>query len=298
MKSKKWKYAVIITIAVALDILLHVLTGGYSETAPHALELSSLAEHVGEEGAAILWAVLAFSGVAYVFHRFEGSIKGSKFTKGLRYGIAIGMMWLIAMLEGVALFGNSLLNEFIVGLSDFIPVVVMSVLLSLFTGNNESTRPASSLVKRRKNPDMKKLASQRKNLLTLIVFATLFLVGRYVAYHTELIMSGYRVNGLSTAVWTFFMGLTMGAAYLLLHHAVKDDLKIMKSVTFGICIFGTTWLLFICFMPLLFKGFLVDVLVRVAIDVTLVIISAYCCELLLSDSTFRKGRLKYERESV
>lgn len=62
--------------------------------------------------------------------------------KGLRYGTAIALIWLFAMLEGMSLFGNPIINEFIVGLSDAIPVFVLSILLSKLQIESESDRPA------------------------------------------------------------------------------------------------------------------------------------------------------------
>lgn len=116
------KYAAIIVICVVLDVGLHVATSAYS-TIPETPNYSTLAKLLGTEATAILWALLAFSGVAYVFHRFQDTIPGVGFSKGLRYGSAIALLWLFAMLEGVSLFSNSVINEFVIGLSDAIPVL-------------------------------------------------------------------------------------------------------------------------------------------------------------------------------
>jgi hypothetical protein len=67
-----------------------------------------------------------------VFYRVQHNIPGVGLKKGLRYGFAIALLWLFAMLEGVSLFGNPAINEFVVGLSDAIPVLLMGILLSLF----------------------------------------------------------------------------------------------------------------------------------------------------------------------
>lgn len=85
---------------------------------PDTPNYSSLAKLLGTEVTATLWALFAFSGVAYVFYRFQNTIPGVGFTKGLRYGSAIALLWLFVMLEGVSLFSNPLINEFVVGLSD------------------------------------------------------------------------------------------------------------------------------------------------------------------------------------
>jgi predicted branched-subunit amino acid permease len=92
--------------------------------------------------------------------------------KGLRYGTAIALLWEIAMLEGVALFGNSLQDEWMVGLSDAVPVFVLSVLLSRLQTDKESVRPTVSA------------ALQKWEAVA--VFTGIFLTGRYIAYLSEL----------------------------------------------------------------------------------------------------------------
>jgi hypothetical protein len=72
------------------------------------------------------------------------------------------------MLEGVSLFGNPVINEFVVGLSDAIPVLLMGILLSLF------------VIKKAKNNEPKSLAFNQK-LLTICVFSGIFTIGRYAA---------------------------------------------------------------------------------------------------------------------
>ena len=274
--EKKLRYIVIITIGVVLDIVLHILSDGYSGTAPEFLAMSYIAERIGGEGAAILWAVLSFSGVAFVFYKFEHRINGTKLTKGLRYGFAIGLIWLIAMLEGVALFGNPFINEFVVGLSDFIPVLVVGILLSVFTSSRGSLLP---------EPEF---GNVRNSIIILATFTFIYFLGKHVAYYTEITTSGYKTNSFLTAVWTLSMGLAIGVSYILLHSVVRNETNFMKSIKFGVWVFGVTWTLFLIFMPLLFKGFLIDVLIRITIDAALVIMSCYCSETIISRINSKK----------
>ena len=65
-----------------------------------------------------------------MYWNIKSEIPGEGVKKGLRYGTAIALLWLFAMLEGVSLFGNPIIKEFIVGLSDAIPVFGLSILLS------------------------------------------------------------------------------------------------------------------------------------------------------------------------
>ena len=144
MKIGKWTQIVaIIVVCVVIDVALHLVTSEYS-TMPENPSYSIVAKSLGVEVAASLWALLAFSGAAYVYFQIRHAIPGKGIENGLRYGLAIALLWLFAMLEGVALFGNPLISEFVVGLSDAIPVFLMAILLSLLNaekGENAGVKP-------------------------------------------------------------------------------------------------------------------------------------------------------------
>ncbi len=74
-----------------------------------------VASILGIEITASLWVLFSFSGVAFVYLKIRNEMPGEGVKKGLRYGTAIALLWLFAMLEGVSLFGNSIINEFVVG---------------------------------------------------------------------------------------------------------------------------------------------------------------------------------------
>ncbi len=131
MRIHKWiKIVAIILVCVLFAIVLHLVTSAYS-TMPENPSYNIAAKLLGMEITASLWTVLSFSGAAYVYFQIRNMIPGEGVQKGLRYGSAIALLWLFAMLEGVPLFGNPIIKEFIVGLSDAIPVFLMGILLSL-----------------------------------------------------------------------------------------------------------------------------------------------------------------------
>jgi hypothetical protein len=182
--------------------------------------------------------------------------------KGLRYGSAIALIWLFAMLEGVSLFGNPLINEFMVGLSDAIPVFLMGILLSLV--KTEETE----------NIAVKPFTLGLK-IKALCVFTGIFLIGRYIAYFTGVIQAGYQTSPLYTFSWTLLMGACIGTVCILLGNSKNPMLLEHNSLKFGLLVFGINWAVFLAFMPLLFSGYLVDVLFRITIDILLVTIAYY-----------------------
>jgi len=259
-KVQKIKAAAIVLACVVLDIVLHVVTSSYS-TMPENPDLSLAASILGTEITASLWALFAFSGVAFVYWNIRNEILGESVKKGSRYGGAIALIWMFAMLEGVSLFGNPVIKEFIVGLSDAIPVFVLSVLLSKLQSEKVEGEPSVTLTLRHK-------------IKAVLIFAGIFLMGRYIAYLSGVIQSGYQIRPIQTFVWTLLMGISIGAALVLLDHRNERSLK-HRAVKFGFLIFGLNWAAFLVFMPLLFSGYLVDVLFRIVIDILLVTTGYY-----------------------
>jgi magnesium-transporting ATPase (P-type) len=166
------------------------------------------------------------------------------------------------MLEGVSLFGNPIMNEFVVGLSDAAPVFVLSILLSkLQIEKAESDRPATFIL--------------RKKIRAVSIFTAIFLAGRYAAYFSGAIQSGIQARPLETFMWTLLMGISIGIAYVILYSNRNERSLKHRAVKFGFLIFGLNWAVFLVFMPLLFSGYIADVLLRIMIDTPLVTISSY-----------------------
>ncbi len=262
MKKKRLlKTMAVILLCVVMDIALHVLTSAFS-TMPQNPNYSKFAQLFGAEITAALWALLAFSGAAFVFYRIQSDIPGAGIVKGLRYGASISLLWLFAMLEGVGLFGNAIRNEFVVGLSDAIPAFILGLLLSL------------TIDRKKEIPQSKQLAFRQKSL-TVCVITGAFFAGRYLAYYTGAIQSGYQTNPLYTLLWTLLMGVCIGTVCILLGDAGNALPLKRRAAKFGFLVFGVNWAAFLVFMPFLFSGFITDVLCRVVIDTLLVTTGYY-----------------------
>ncbi|MEN6390480.1 MAG: hypothetical protein ABFD04_08670 [Syntrophomonas sp.] len=262
MKIGKWLIIVaIIAVSMLFDIALHLVTSVYS-TMPDNPNYSIVAKLLGTETTVSLWALLSFSGAAYVYCRIRNTIPGEGIRKGLRYGSAIALLWLFAMLEGVPLFGNPIINEFMVGLSDALPVFIMGILLSLLKaeqGENSAVEPFTL----------------GQKMMVISGFTGIFLIGRYVAYFTGVIQSGHQISPFYTFLWTLLMGACIGVVCILLGNSVNILSLESRAAKFGFLIFGVNWAVFLIFMPLLFSGYLIDVLSRIIIDTLLVTVGYY-----------------------
>lgn len=269
-KSQKIKIVLIIFACVGFDIVLHVAMSSFS-TIPEDPNFSLLASVLGTEITASLWALLAFSVVAFVYFKIRDEIPGEGVKKGIRYGTAIAFLWLFAMLEGVSLFGNSIINEFFVGLSDAIPIFLLSVLLSTLHIEKAKSYQSVSIPLKQK-------------MKAVTIYTGVFLMGRYIFYLLGVIQSGIMVRALETFTWTFLMGFFIGVLFLLLDGNRNEKNFSHKAVKFGFLIFGLNWAGFLVFMPLLFSGYITDVFFRIIIDLTLVTLAYYLAIITKSKS--------------
>lgn len=265
--NQKIKYVSIVFFSIILAMIFHVMTSNYSTT-PKIANWSFFVKVLGLPLTLIVWYFIAFGSIAFIFYVYEDKLPGVKSRKGLCYGIAIGILWLWGMLEGVSLSGNPLINEFITGICDAIPILLMGLLLGIFT------------TKRNTIENKKKSFSLNNILLSVFIFSTIFLVGRYFVYYTNIIKSGFRSYPYFTFIWTFLMGTCIGVTYLLLGQATKSSSPFLSAIKFGVTIFGVNWLVFVIFIPFIFKGALLDFIIRIIIDTLLVILSYYVSESL------------------
>ncbi|MHC1692449.1 MAG: hypothetical protein AB9828_05460 [Sphaerochaetaceae bacterium] len=259
--GEKIKIISIVLFCVLLDIFLHMLTSPYS-TMPVNPNLSFVAHIMGIEITASLWALLAFSVATFVFWCIRIEIPGEGVRKGLRFGIAIALLWFLAMLEGISLFGNPIIKEIIVGLSDAIPVFLLGVLLSMVKTEKRFGRCSVAF-------------SPTQKYRVIILFTVVFLVGRYIAYSMGVIKSGIHEKPMETFVWTILMGITIGVVFILLGTYRNGKSLKHRIMGFAFLVFGMNWAVFLIFMPLLFSGYITDVLIRMVIDTTLVMVASF-----------------------
>lgn len=278
--NQKVKYVAIVFISIILAMGFHVMASNYS-TIPKVANWSFFVEKFGLISTIIVWYLIAYGSIAYIFYKYEDKFTGTNITKGLCYGIAIGILWLWGMLEGVLLYGNPVINEFITGSCDAIPVVLMGLLLGIFTTKNNDLTTT------------KKSVNSSNIFLSSFIFSTIFSGGRYFFYCTNMMTPDYQTNPYFTFAWTFFMGTCIGITYLLLGKATQSSSQLLSAVKFGFIIFGINWLVFIVFMPFMFKGLLIECIIRIIQDNILVVLSYYISESLKKLIVKNKQNLKY-----
>lgn len=269
--SRKIRYIGIVTFSALLCIFLHLITPPAVINETPTNTLSALALLLGFPLTALLWAGIAYSCVAFVFYLIEDRISGKKGARGLRYGISIGILWLLGYVMCVPKFGNPLINEFVGGLCDATPVVVMGWLLGLFTTKKDVTVTLSTF-------------SKSQIFICITIFVLVFSGARTGSYFMDIIDTGFRVNAVYTLVWTIAMGFCLGIIYVLLGKTVTSSSALIGAVKFGFILFGLTWGIFIMFFPLMLKGELINTMLMFLIDTLSVTAAYYFSEVMVNQS--------------
>lgn len=272
MNTTAWvKNTLIVIACIILALIFHGITSQYS-TIPKEANYSIIVKHVGVLATIIIWYVIAFGGIAIIYNFVDMNISQYRFNGGLRYGIALYMLWQWGMLEGVAISNNPFINELVTGVSDAVPLLIMGILMGIIKGD-------------KKQKYFKKIYIT-KYVITILVFSIVFTSIRYMAYCTNIMQSGYVNQPLFTAIWTIIMGMVIGVVYILLGENLQGESKMLNLIKFSVVVFGINWCLFIIFIPFIFESNIIACAFRVIIDVVSVIISCIIVNYLMEDFTY------------
>lgn len=262
----KWKYSGIVLCSVMLFMALHLLIPASLTSETPESSLSELALWLGFPATAVLWGAIAYGCVAFVFWRIEERIPGPARYRGLRYGSAIGVLWLLGYVMCAAKSKDPFIAEFVGGLCDAIPVLVMACLLSRFAAKKEAVNRSSTL-------------TGRAAIGGVVIFTLVFFSARTAAYLLNVVDVGFGENAAYTLGWNVAMGACLGVVYLLLGSAVAATSALQRAVRFGVGLIGLTWGIFILFFPLMLKGQLANTLWMFYCDTLAVSVAYYFAEL-------------------
>ncbi len=242
-------FLLIVALCGALDIALH-MAGGDLMPIPSAF--SPLVNRLGFSTVAAVWIALAFTGMGLVFLFWARRMAGSGRHKGLRYGLALALMILVAMFEGVGLLGTPLIGELAMGLADAVPIALMIVALGWTLAADSPAAPAPG---------------KRPVWPVLVVFVLIYGIGRTGVQMVGLIESGLAERPLASLIWPFAMGAAIGVLFLTLGDALHGLSRGTAALAFGVGVFGANWALFMTFVPMVFPGALADTVLRVGLDI-------------------------------
>ena len=264
-KGVWWKTLLIIVFCGAMDIAIHALQK--TDLAPGAP--SYFRSHGLFVPAVLVWELLTFSLFAGIFLLIEARLPGKGWQKGFLYGLSFGAMYQIGMFECSLLLHTKVVNEFITGLSDFFPILLMGILLGIFTAHSDTVQ------------------KKRTRGLSILIVAFFYLAGRYFSYAFLHINSAYRSEPLGTFVWTLCMGLWVGAIYWMLQPGVKGKSVLSRSLYFILVIYGPNWIMNHLFMLTVYEVS-ADLIVRVIADLVFAALGVIVSSHLLKEKQYLK----------
>ena len=274
MSLKVWgKSACIVCIGVIIDVMVHQIAPQITASAQSgtsgAIVLSpSLIVRLGLFAPVFLiFALVTFGLFAAVFIYLQVNLPQSHWMKGVWYGLAFGGLWYIGMLEASLVLGTPIKQELFMGVADALPILVMGVLLGGFVSTTQNSHSRSR--------------SSRANTIAILCIALCYIVGRYFAYGILHIDSAYISNPLGTFLWTLGMGVWVGIVYCLLESGLRSTFPLYRAIIFSCVIYGIDWFMFTFTMPLLFEMNLLDILLRLIVDVLSVMIGVFFAEILI-----------------
>jgi hypothetical protein len=170
--------------------------------------------------------------------------------KGLRFGLAFGVLCFLAIFEMCLVFGSYLVDELCTSTSDGLSILLLGPLLGSLVGTD-------SLVPSRR---------MKLNQKPFIFIPLLFLIGRYFGYMIVDIMSAHSEKPIGTFLWTLAIGYWIAVMNWLLKETRRSSPMVL-AVRFGVMIFGIYWLIYNSFVLLFLKLSIWNVFLRVIIDV-------------------------------
>lgn len=259
------RFVSIVLLATILRIIIQIIHG--ADPLAKVLTSSSLVQRLGEPAIAGPAILLTYFLLALIFVKIQKNLSGKKFQKGLLYGGLFGLLWFFGMIEGHIEMAAPLIAEIIFGLLETIPIITMSLLLAISFA--EDSR------------DKINLLFKKYDFMLVSCIAFFYVAGRYFLYTIIGVNSTYSTNFIPISLWVISNGIIIGSMYYFLSHKITEQSYIKKALVFSFIVFGTDWLLFNLFAPLLFNISFFDIIWRPIVDIFFIFFGIMFYEIII-----------------
>jgi hypothetical protein len=254
-----WGKILLSVVACALvDVILHKL---FAPRIEYSFPPSIFVEKGLFLAAASVALILWFGTLAIVFALIQDHLPGDRAVKGWRYGIAFGVLCFLAIFEMSLIFDSSAVDELRTSATDAISILMLGVLLGRLAGTDSPYAGKQIKIGWR----------------AIIPIPLAFLIGRYFGYGIVPIVSAYAQKPIATFFWTLGIGWWIATTYFLLKEKDCKSSEI-HALRFGVLIFGSYWLIYNLFVLVFVRVSVLDIFVRVIIDVLSVTVGTWVAD--------------------
>jgi len=216
--------------------------------------------------AAIASIFIAFCIMGVTFLAIQKTICGARLRKGVLFGIALGGMYLVGMIEAYVAYPVSFFGELYTGMVDGCGIFLMSLLLGRYMSDDipEQGKPAIGAFP------------------AILIIPVIYIIVRYFSYAVLHIDSSYSTRSLETFLWTAGMGCWCGIMYIMIGRNIWRKNSLKQALTFGGLVFGINWVVYNLFVLLFIRVPISDLLLRSIFDSLAVMLGVYLSSILSS----------------
>ena len=207
---------------------------------------------------------MAFCIMGLVFLGIQRTLQGTKLLKGVLFGIALGGMYLVGMIEAYVVYPVPLFGELYTGMADGSGILLMSILLGNYMADDMPHREGLT----------------HPMFPAILIIPVIFVLIRYFSYTVLHIESSLSTQPLATFLWTAGMGCWIGIMYILVGRNLWHENPLKQATVFGGLVFGINWIIYNLFTLLFIKVSAADLLSRSILDVLAIILGVYISSLI------------------
>lgn len=267
LKNNWWKILIISFLASLFNAVLHgMLPSGTSALPPSIIVQQGLLPPVF-----IIYGLIYYFLLGCVFAVISNRLQGSKFVKGLKYGLFFGILTIILYLEPLPNTTTFSVSNMSWMLADTIPYIVFGFLMGVILANGK------------KEGNM----AIKSNKILILVIPVMFIIGRLLSYNVFRIHSSFSTLPVNTVIWVVALGLGISVMYYyLLRPGILRSSPFQTALLFGI-MFGIYLFLFNFAYTLIvsftLEGY-IDFFIRTGMDILFASAGIFVYEYLLTYS--------------
>ena len=197
-----------------------------------------------------IYGVIVYSLLATLFLLIQSKIAGIRIVRGLRFGLALSLIWIVYLLEPLPHAKSFILDNLAYIIADSVSLLIMGILTGFLLADFNSHV-------------LGKIKISKGDHVTIGFTIMIFVIGRLIQYKLFNIYSSFDGKTMMTILWCILVGFV--SASVINWFARKSNIFI------AVVIFGVNLILFNGFMVLVFDmsklplGWL-DLVLRTMID--------------------------------